>query len=438
MLEKVLILGRPNVGKSTLFNRLLGTRKALVHHKPGTTRDTNESTVSWKDKEFALVDTAGWIEDENIFSKALQKQLEAALAKADVVVFLVDGKEGYNPHDAELAKILRKMSKQVILAVNKIDRQEDEDKIGEFYKLGIKDIVHVGAANGRNIPELLETILARVSPEVKETPADSLIKIILVGKPNVGKSSLVNKLAKQERSVVFNEPGTTREAIDVKTNIEGQELLIIDTPGLHKAHKFTSDLEYLSSLSAQTAMAQAEVAVLVVDAMEPIGETESKIAELIQANKLACLIAINKWDLKEDREYAVKTIRRQLERKLHFISWAKVTYVSAKTGLHLDRIAKEIQTIYKEYSKIVPQEDLNEALREAVSKRPISRHGSPLRIKSLEQVSAKPPKFLFMINDIEVLHFSNKRYFENVLREKFGFDGTPILLSFKQMAAKEQ
>lgn len=428
----VVIIGRPNVGKSTLFNRLAGKRKALVHSMAGTTRDRNEAFLSLGGKEFFLVDTGGWADDTSIFPSEVKKQMEFAIKGADLVLFVVDGKTGIHPLDSEINNILRLQNKKVLVVANKIDTQKDELKTADFYQLGIEEIIGVSAENGINIFTLTDAICGHLEPpNAYEHGAGSPpIRVILVGKPNVGKSSILNALCKQERCIVHNRPGTTREAIDISLRFEEQDFVLIDTPGLHRKHKFKDDMEYLSAVSAHNAMERAEVAVLVIDVEQGIGETEARVGELITRNRLACLLAVNKWDLVENREDAVKAVKQQLEEKLKFLWWSKVIFVSAKTGLRLDRIFSEVREIYKEYSRIIPEDQLKEAIRNAENRKPFSRGGKMLKIKKVEQIRTNPPAFSFLVNDTGIMHFSYKRYLENFLRERFGFTGTSLILKF--------
>jgi GTP-binding protein len=432
MHEKVAIIGRPNAGKSTLFNRLYGKRKALVHHVPGTTRDRNEAELSWNGKYFTLVDTAGWAENVSVFSEAMKHQVETALQGASLVLFVTDGKDGLHPLDTEISHVLRQTQKRTILVVNKIDNAGDELKAAEFYRLGIENILPISADHGRNIPELLDAISASLTGEAPVPSGGRPIRIILVGKPNVGKSSLVNTLSRQERSIVHDMPGTTREALDIALERNGQEFILIDTPGLHRKKKFRDDMEYLSALSTHHAMENADVAVIVMDVGQGIGETEARIAEIILEHRKACLLVVNKWDLVENREEMVKAVRKELEQKLQFLWWSRLLLVSAKTGQRTEKILDEVQEVYREYSRVVPETELKDTIRHAEGKKPLSRRGEILRIKQMQQVDICPPQFLFTVNDPELVHFSYRRYLENSLRERFSFTGTPLIMKFQR------
>jgi GTP-binding protein len=426
------VIGRTNTGKSTLFNRLTGQRYALVHDSPGTTRDRKESNVRWKDKEFIIVDTGGWANDDFIFSAPVKKQMEHAIDTAALVVFVVDAKNGIHPQDNVLSRFLRAKNKNTILVVNKVDSEKDETKVADFYQLGIDKMIHVSANHGRNIAELLDIILDNLG-EAAENPEINYnrINIVLVGKPNVGKSSLVNNLSAQERCIVHDTPGTTREALDITlTTKDGREFVLIDTPGLHRKKRFKDDMDYLSALSASQAVAKADVAVLVMDATQGVGETEAKIAEMILENNKACVLAINKWDLVEEREQAAKRFKTVLEEKLQFLWWVKLILISAKTGQRTEKILSEAQAAYAEYSKVAPNDELVAKIRDAERRKPFSRQGQLLKIKKVAQEGICPPRFSFTVNDTTLVHFSYKRYLENNIRDAFGFFGTPIVLRF--------
>jgi len=435
MHKKIAIVGRPNVGKSTLFNRFVGRKKAIIHDMPGTTRDRNDYVINWKDKKFIITDTAGWSNDDNEFSESMSEQLNNAIFQSDIIIFLVDGKFGIHPFEPAIAKKLRSSKKDIILVVNKIDTAAEENKIYEFYKLGFDNIISVSASHGRNMVELLEMLCEKIGDDVTDKKEDDeILKIIFVGKPNVGKSSLVNAIVKENRCIVHNVPGTTRDSLSVHATYNDNDYLLVDTAGLHRGNKTKDDMEYLSTLSTNYALDEADIAVLVVDASQGIGETEAKIAGLIIEKRKPCIIAVNKWDLIEEKEEQVKMFQEQLVQKFKFLNWADVIFISAKTGQRIDRIFRLAPGIYKEYSKLLTQEELNDAIRTATSKNHYSRKGKVLKIKQAEQLISKPPTFRFLVNDIELVHFSYRRYLENFLREKFSFKGTPILLKFRQDA----
>lgn len=433
-MDSIIIVGRPNVGKSTLFNRIIGKRKALVHSAPGTTRDRNENEVSWKGARFLLIDTGGWGDETSDFSGEIKKQLERALKLSNYVILVVDGKSGFHPLDAELASFVRRLGKQAILAVNKIDNQKEEARISDFYRLGLGEVMGISASHGLGIHELLDRAveLFPIAPADAAGQGPRPVRVILVGKPNVGKSSFMNAICREERAIVSEQAGTTREAVDIRVERKGAEFVLIDTPGLHRKRKFSSDLAYLSNLSAHHAMETADVAVLVIDAVQGVGETEARVAELIIENRCACVIAVNKWDLVEEREAAVKHFKFQLEQKLQFISWAKVVFMSAKTGQRTDRIFDEVLSAYTEYGRTVDEKELRETVHAAFHRHPFSRQGEALKLMKVTQTGTHPPEFTFIVNKPQLAHFSYRRYLANTLRDRFGFSGTPIGMQFKK------
>jgi GTP-binding protein len=438
MHKKIAIVGRPNVGKSTLFNRFVGKKKAIIHSMPGTTRDRNDFIVNWKDKSFIVTDTAGWSSDVSEFSKSMSQQLDVAIQGCDIVLFLVDGKDGVHPFEPSIAKTLRSSQKDVILIINKIDTFAEEVKTYDFYSLGFDQMISVSATHGRNMIELLETICDKIGSGGYVDKEDKVLKIIFVGKPNVGKSSLVNAIVKEERCIVHNTPGTTRDSLTVHATYKDTDYLLIDTAGLHRGNKTKDDMEYLSTLSTNYALDDADLAVLVADASQGIGETEAKIAGLIIEKRKPCIIAVNKWDLIEDKEDQVKSFQQQLEEKLKFLDWSDIIFISAKTGQRIDRIFRLAPLIYEQYSKLLTQQELNDAIRTATANKPLQRKGKLVKIKESEQLISKPPTFRFSVNHLDLLHFSYRRYIENFLRERFSFQGTPIVLKFRQYTKSDK
>jgi GTP-binding protein len=437
MLTKVAIVGRPNVGKSALFNRLIGRRKAIIHEMPGTTRDRNDHEVSWRDKSFIVTDTAGWSTDISAFSKDMSRQLDIAVEKSDLVLFVVDGKTGVHPADIQIAQQIRLKRKKTIIVINKIDTQSEEIKGYEFYELGFDDAVFVSASHGRSIHDLLDKIWENIKYDRKISHPWETLKIILVGKPNVGKSSFINAAAKEERSIVNDIPGTTRDSLTVCIQSNGKEYILADTAGLHRGSKMKNDLEYLSNLSTNYAIEDADVAVLIADASQGIGETEVKIARLLLEKKKPVIVTINKWDLIEEKEEAVKYFTKQLRERIKFMNWADIIFISAKTGQRLDRVFQEAEFVFKQYSKELTEEELNEVIRGALARRPYTSKGRTLKIKEYAQVASKPPVFIFSVNDTDLVHFSYERFLENCLRSKFGFRGTPIVLKFRNYYKKK-
>jgi GTP-binding protein len=432
MLTKLAIIGRPNVGKSTLFNRLIGKRKAVVHKKPGTTRDRNDYEVFWKSKKFIVTDTAGWDSDVSIFSKCMSKQLNIAIKKADLILFVVDAKIGLHSMDFYIAEQIRFSCKKTILVVNKVDTQEKEIKGYEFYELGLSDIVFISADHGRNIQDLLDKICEFVKYDEKTKENIKLLKIIFVGRPNVGKSSIINAIAGEERSIVHDVPGTTRDSITVHVKNDEKEYVLIDTAGIHRNNKIINDMEYLSTLSANYAIEDANVAVLVMDALQGIGEIEVKVSRLLLEKKKPVIIVLNKWDLIENKKMIVKYFMLQLREKIKFMHWVNIIFVSAKTGQRLDKIFYEVEHVIGEYSKNLNLKEFYDVIRDASIKKTYVSRGKVLKLIDYAQISSGPPVFVFFVNDVRLVHFSYKRFLENRLREKFGFCGTPIILKFKK------
>jgi GTP-binding protein len=429
---KTAIVGRPNVGKSSLFNRLIGRKKAIIHEVAGTTRDRNEHEILWKDKKFIVTDTAGWSAEESVFSKDMAAQLDKAVNEADIVLFTVDSKVGICPLDVQIAKQIRLRKKEVIVVVNKIDTQAEEAKGYEFYQLGFDELVFISSSHGRGINDLLDKIWRRIKYDRKDKAKKETMKIAIVGKPNVGKSSFINAALKDERTIVCSKAGTTRDSLEIPVNIDGKDYILIDTAGLHRGNKPVDDMEYLSSLSAAHAIDDCDVAVLVADAEQGIGETESKIGGMVVEKGKALIVSINKWDLVEEKEEAAKYFADQVGQKMKFAAWADIIFISAKTGQRMNRIFEDIDRIYENFARTLEPTVLNDTIRTAVYEKPFIRKGKTLKVKNWSQVAVKPPVFIFEVNDVELVHFSYKRYLENRLRERFNFEGSPITLKFRK------
>jgi GTP-binding protein len=431
MLTKIVLVGRPNVGKSTLFNRFVGKKKAIVYKIPGTTRDRNDCEVLWKSEKFVITDTAGWGTGVSLLSKHMFHQLSVAIEKAKLVLFVVDGKVGMHPMDAQIASYVRHIQKKTILVVNKIDTQLDEVKGYDFCKLGFSDMIFVSASHRRNINDLLDKILSNTKCDIKAKEVRKILKIVLVGKPNVGKSSLVNAVAKEERSIIDNIPGTTRDSITVQVFSNDTEYTLVDTAGYSLGSSLKDDMRYLSTLSTNYAIEDSDVVVLVVDALQGIGETEAKIARILVDKNKPIVIAVNKCDLIEEREKYAKCFEEQLIEKLKFMRWAGVVFISAKTGQRLGRVLQQSEFVFEHYSKELTYKELSDTVAYAFSRKLYTSKGKTLRFKKYAQVASKPPVFVFSINSAEPVHFSYRRFLENCFREKFNFCGTPIVLKFK-------
>jgi len=436
MLPKVVIVGRPNVGKSTLFNRFIGKRKNIVHEMSGTTRDRNDYEVLWKDKKFIITDTAGWSADVSSLSKNMSRQIDIAIEEANIVLFVVDGKAGVHPVDFQIARRLRLSQKKIILVVNKIDGQAEEVKGYEFYELGFKNIIFVSANHGRCIHDLLNEIWENIECDRKTKETGEILKIIIVGRPNAGKSSFINTVAKEERSIVHDIPGTTRDSVAVHVQVEDRDYILIDTAGLRGGGKTKDDMEYLSSLNTSYAIEDADVAVLFADASQGIGDNDIKIARLLLEKKKPVVIAINKWDIMEGKEETAKRFTGQIRKRVKFMSWADIIFISAKTGQRLNKVFKKAEAVFEQYSRRLKQDELNGVIKDVAGRKPYVSKGKTLKLKECSQVASEPPVFIFSVNDIALVHFSYKRFLENSLRDKFGFCGTPIILKFKRYYKK--
>jgi len=436
----VAIIGRPNVGKSTLFNRIIGKRVSIVDDKPGVTRDRIYAQVEWRNKKFTLVDTGG-IEPESediIFSKVL-RQVEVAIENSDVIIFLLDAKEGLTPTDEDVAQILRKSKKPVILAVNKVDNFEAQSEAAfEFFKLGFGEPVLISAAHGINIGDLLDRIVDFIPEETEAEYEEDVIKVAVVGRPNVGKSSLVNAILGEERVIVSDIPGTTRDAIDTLFEYQGKKMVLIDTAGLRRKSRVKEDIEFYSNLRAIGAIERADVVLMVIDATSKIAEQDKKIAGLAHEEGKAMIIVVNKWDAIEKDDKTIYKFTEEIKEEFKFAEYAPVVFVSALTKKRVPKILELIEFVMNYYTFRVEKKMLRDLLEEATTivPPPVIK-GKRLKIYEAEQVAVKPPTFSFVVNEPELLHFSYQRYLENKLREKFGFEGTPIFFKIKKKEKKK-
>lgn len=425
----VAVVGRPNVGKSTLFNAIVGERVAIVEDTPGVTRDRIYADVSWLNYNFTLIDTGG-IEPstKDIILSQMREQAEIAIASADVIVFLTDVQQGLVDSDAKVADMLRRSGKPVVLAVNKVDDfKKYMADVYEFYNLGIGEPIPVSAASRLGIGDLLEEITNHFTPEDLEQEEDDRPKIAVVGKPNVGKSSIVNCLCGENRVIVSDIAGTTRDAIDTDVTYNGKEYVFIDTAGLRRKSKIKEEIEKYSIVRAVTAVERADVVLLVIDATEGVTEQDAKIAGIAHERGKGIIILVNKWDalVKDD-----KTIYRETEKirqVLSFMSYAEIMFVSAKTGQRLNNVFDMIDMVLENNAMRVATGVLNEIMTEAVAmQQPPTDKGKRLKLFYITQASVKPPTFVIFVNDKKLMHFSYQRYLENRIRETFGFKGTSL------------
>ncbi len=436
----VAIVGRPNVGKSTLFNVLAGDMISIVKDTPGVTRDRIYADASWLDKNFTLIDTGG-IEPESkdIILSQMREQAQIAIDTADVIVFITDVHQGLVDSDSKVADMLRRSGKPVILAVNKVDSfQKYMMDVYEFYNLGIGEPFAISAANRMGLGELLDEVVRNFPEDADVEEEDDIPKIAIVGKPNVGKSSLINKLLGEDRVIVSDIAGTTRDAIDTKVKWNGHEYVFIDTAGLRRKGKIKEEIERFSVIRTVTAVERASIVVIMIDATEGVTEQDAKIAGIAHERGKGVIIAVNKWDAIEKND---KTIYRHTERirqVLAYMPYAELVFISAKTGLRISRMFEAIEMVIENQTLRVQTGVLNEILSEAVAmQQPPSDKGKRLKIFYMTQVAVKPPTFVIFVNDKELMHFSYTRYIENKIRDAFGFKGTPLKFIIRERGEKE-
>ncbi|NLJ58074.1 MAG: ribosome biogenesis GTPase Der [Tissierellia bacterium] len=434
----VTIVGRPNVGKSTLFNRIAGKRISITEDTPGVTRDRIYAECEWLNKNFTLIDTGGIEPDtkDTIFAQ-MRIQAEIAIDMADVVLFMVDGKEGVTATDVEVAQMLRKANKEIILVVNKMDRFVDEDNIYEFYNLGLGDPVSVSSSEALGIGDLLDEVIAKFDDTMNTEDEDDSIKIAVIGKPNAGKSSIINRIIGEERVIVSNIPGTTRDAIDTKFENEGQQYTLIDTAGIRRKSKVSEAVEKYSVLRAFTAIERADICILVIDASKGVTDQDIRIAGYSHDNNKGMIVVINKWDLIDKDNKTFKEFTDSIRTNLAYAPYAPIITVSALTGQRMNKILNTVNEVYSFRNLRISTGVLNDILTEAVlMNQPATVKGKRLKIYYGTQVAVNPPKFLIFVNDKEIVHFSYERYLENKIRESFDYIGTPIVIEFRNRNEK--
>ncbi|MFZ5644167.1 MAG: ribosome biogenesis GTPase Der [Bacillota bacterium] len=423
----VAIVGRPNVGKSTLFNRIVGERLAIVENIPGVTRDRLYQDAEWAGRTFTLIDTGGLdFNDDNEIISNVRKQAELAIDEADVIVFVVDARSGLTSNDEEIARILRKTDKPVILVANKVEHFENIDYM-EFFKLGLEEPIPVSAAEGLNTGDLLDEVVEKL-PEIEEAPEDrEIIKIAVIGRPNVGKSSLVNRILGQERVIVSDIPGTTRDAIDTYFEHSGRGYILIDTAGIRRKSRIDLSTERYSVIRSLRAVDRSDVVLLVIDAVDGVTEQDKKIAGYAHEQGKASVILVNKWDLIKKDDRTADKYTREVREELGFVRYAPVLFVSALSGQRVIKILQAVDSVAENYSLRVSTPGLNNLVRESVMQNPPPSYKTRrLKIYYASQNGVKPPKFVFFINDPDLAHFSYMRYLENQIRSAYGFQGTPI------------
>lgn len=436
----VAVVGRPNVGKSTLFNALAGEKIAIVKDTPGITRDRIYADASWLDRGFTIIDTGGIEPDsKDIILSQMREQAQIAIDTADVIIFLVDVKQGLQDADTQVADMLRRAKKPVILAVNKVDSfQKYMADVYEFYNLGIGEPFPISATNRLGIGELLDEVISHFGEEVAGEEEDDRIKVAIVGKPNVGKSSIINRLIGENRLIVSDIAGTTRDAVDTQITHNGKEYVFIDTAGLRRKNKIKEELERYMIIRTVSAVERADIAVLVIDAVEGVTEQDAKIAGIAHDRGKAIIIAVNKWDAVEKDNKTVQEYTQKIRQVLSFMSYAEIMFISAVSGQRLMKLYDVIETVNENHSMRIATGVLNEIVTEAVAlQQPPSDKGKRLRIYYTTQVAVKPPTFVIFVNDKDLMHFSYLRYLENQIRDTFGFVGTPLKFFVRERKEKE-
>lgn len=430
----IAIVGRPNVGKSTFFNKVVGRKVSITEDRPGVTRDRLYADAEWRGRVFSLVDTGGIeLKSDDLMWKHIKKQAEVAIETAQVILFFVDGKEGLTTSDYDVADMLRRSKKPVILIVNKID-EYSEEKVFEFYSLGLGEPYPVSSEHGKGIGDVLDECVSYFEKNCGEE--DDSLKIAVVGKPNAGKSSIVNRLLGFERSIVTDIAGTTRDAIDTKFSYEGKNYTIIDTAGIRKKAKVEDDVEYYSVMRAFDAVRRADVCLLVVDSTEGLTEQDTKIIGYVHEQGKPSVIVMNKWDLIEKDTNTINKFEDKLKEDLKFMDYFKSVYVSAKTGQRAEKIMKVVEEVYANAHTRIPTGTLNDLISDTVrANEPPSYNGRRLKVYYSSQVAVAPPTFVLFVNSCELMHFSYERFLENAIRKAFDFSGTPIKIVTREKKA---
>ena len=431
----VAVVGRPNVGKSTLFNKLIGQKLSIVEDTPGVTRDRIYAKCEWLSHEFMLVDTGGIEPDsDDVILAQMRRQAELAITKADVTIFVVDIRSGVTASDMDVASMLQKSGKPVVLCVNKCDTVgEPPMEFYEFYNLGLGEPIAVSSVHGHGTGDLLDEVLKYLPEDGGEDYGEDVIKVAIIGKPNVGKSSIVNKICGEERVIVSDIAGTTRDATDTYYENEQGKFVLIDTAGIRRKSKVLDAVERYSVLRSYMAVDRADVAVIVIDAAVGFTEQDSKVAGYAHEKGKACVVAVNKWDAIEKDTHTMDEFRKKLEDDFSFMSYVPFVFISAKTGLRIDKLFEKIRYVAEQNAVRIPTGKLNDVLAYATARvQPPSDKGRRLKIYYMTQASTKPPTFIAFVNRAELFHFSYQRYIENQIRETFSLDGTPIVIKVRE------
>lgn len=435
------IVGRPNVGKSTLFNKLVGRRISIVEDTPGVTRDRIYADCEWLNRVFLLADTGGIeVKSDDIILSQMRSQAQLAIETADVIIFVTDIRTGVTAEDMDIANILRKSGKPIVLCVNKVDTTgRTPDEIYEFYNLGLGDPYPVSSVHGLGTGDLLDRVLELFGDDVEEEIDSNITKVAIIGKPNVGKSSLVNHIAGENRLLVSDIAGTTRDAVDTQVTNEHGKFIFIDTAGIRRKSRIEDNIEHYSVLRSYSAVERADVCIIMIDAVEGFTEQDSKIAGFAHEEGKACIIAVNKWDLVDKTGKTMDEFRKKLMNDFSFMSYAPIIFISAKTGQRVDRLFHLIKYVNEQNSVRISTGMLNDVLSEAVERvQPPTDKGKRLKIMYMTQPSTRPPTFVVFVNHAELFHFSYQRYIENQIRSTFGLEGTPIRFIVRERNEKRR
>jgi len=430
----VAIVGRPNVGKSTLFNRIAGGKKAIVWNEPGVTRDRNYADVRWDGSVFALIDTGGFepVSKDRIFIQ-MKEQCELAMNEADVILFVMDGREGLTPSDREITDILRRQGKPVFFIVNKIDGPKHEDKVFEFYGLGVASVHSISAEEGYGVSDLMDEIMKALPPSKDIEEDGQATRVAVVGRPNVGKSSLINRLLGYKRVIVDEAPGTTRDPIDTLFERDGKKYLLIDTAGIRRKNRISLRLEKYSIVQVFRTIDRCDVALLLLDSGEGVTDQDARIGGFIQEKGKGCILLVNKWDLVKKDTQTMVEFKKKVYEDLKYLSYAPIVFISALTGQRVPKILDSVDRVVEEERKRIPTSQINRHLERWVESSPPPLYRSrPVKLNYMTQVSVAPPTFLIYTNFPDGIHFSYERYLINQIREAFGFEGVPIRLRFRK------
>ncbi len=455
----VAIVGRPNVGKSTLFNRLSGRRIAIVEQTPGVTRDRLYEECEWFGHPFVLIDTGGIQLDKAPYGAQIRQQAEFAMAEANVIIFLVDGREGLTHMDYEIAEILRRTGKSIVLTVNKVESKKREEEATEFYSLGFGEPFTISALHGMDVDFMLDRIVDLLPPPpeiLEEEDGEERLRVAIVGRPNVGKSSLLNAILSEERAIVSEMAGTTRDALDIQYEWNGLPFTFTDTAGIRRKSKVEEDVEYYSVVRAFGAVDRCDVAIIVIDALEGVTDQDKRIAGYAHENGRGVVIAVNKWDETlnrarrengltdggqlgtTERQTLIQEFTAEVRHELIFLTFAPVVFISALNRKGVDDLLTTVTEVSEQHAMRIPTSELNRLIAEATYEHPVSRRGKMLKIYYCTQIRVRPPTFVFFVNHTELMHFSTERYLENQIRERFSLEGTPIRIKVKESTGKEE